>query len=180
MFTKINNYLEILYADSSGIISNQTKLWANMRGDCSGILIPLYIYYDDFECGNALRSHARVNKFGALYTIIACLPSDISSQLTSILFTGVICSKDKSLCSNEDVFKHVIAELNFLRKHGITILVDNKQIKLYFQLVLVLSDNLGLNDMFDMVTSFKDTPFCQACHAPSEIWKAQHTKNKNI
>lgn len=182
MFSKINNYLNKLYADSSGIISNivQTELWEKMRGDFSGILIPLYVYFDEFEGGNALGSHAGVNKFGALYTLIGCLPPDISSQLTSIIFTGLICSKDMSACSNEDVFQYLIKELNYLRTNGIPIFVDNKPIRLYFQLVLVLGDNLGVNDMFDFVTSFKDSPFCRACSATSDIWKIQPTERKDL
>lgn len=175
IFQKVNNYLDELYKDSSGVISNivQSDLWANMRLDCKGILIPLYIYYDDFEGGNALGCHAGVNKFGALYTYIACLPPDIASQITSIIFTGLICSRDKKDCSNEEVFKPLIQELNNLRDKGITITVDGKAVKLYFQVVLFLGDNLGLNDMFDMVDSFKDTPFCRACRASSEIWKKE-------
>lgn len=123
VFEKVLNYLDELYSDSSGIICNivQSDLWKKMRGDFNGILIPLYLYYDEFEGGNALGSHAGINKFGAFYTYIACLPPEIASELSSIIFTGLICAKDKKNCSNEEVFRHLIRELNHLRTTGIRV-----------------------------------------------------------
>lgn len=117
MHKKVTNYLRELYRDRSGIISNivQTDLWIKMRLNCSGTLIPIYLYFDEFEGGNPLGTHAGANKFGALYTYIACLPPDIASRLTSIIFTGLICAEDKKACTNSEVFKVLVEELNHLR-----------------------------------------------------------------
>lgn len=106
-----------------------------------------------------------------MYSIISCLPPYIASQLTSILFTGLMCSKDKQLCTNDRVYGKLIKELEYLRKRGITIYVQGKKINVKFQLTLVFGDNLGLNDTFDMTTSFEDSCFCRVCKVCPEQWK---------
>lgn len=181
VYAKVIDYLNQLYRDRSGIICNivQTDLWKNMRSNCSSTLIPIYFYFDEFEGGNDLGSHAGKNKFGALYSYIACLPQDVASRLSSIIFTGLICAKDKKACTNEDVFKELIKDLNALRTEGLTIMVNEKRLKLYFQLVLVLGDNLGLNEIFDMTYSFKDSGWCRACYAASNESKVQSVENQN-
>lgn len=44
-------------------------------------VIPLFLYYDDFETGNPLGSAAGVHKVGALYGSIAILPFPYASLL---------------------------------------------------------------------------------------------------
>lgn len=139
-----------------------------MRGDSWHTLIPLYLYLDEFETESALGRHAGINKFGALYTYIACLPPKIASQLSSIIFSDLICAKDKKECNNKDVFGSLIEDFNNLRTKDITIIVDQKPVKIYFQLVLLLSDNLGINKLLDMVCSFKDSACCRACRASAD------------
>lgn len=177
MFSKILDYMSLSQSDESGIINNiiQTHFWrdkfANITLSSSEILIPLFLYCDDFECGNALGTHAGVNKFCAIYAMIACLPPQISSRLSSILFSGLICAKDKKMCTNAEVFKALIEELNFLRRTGIKVSMNSSSYLVKFQLVMILGDNLGLNDIFDMTTSFKDTTFCRVCKAEPHQWK---------
>lgn len=173
MFNKIENYIDLLQTDNSGIINNimQSSIWKKMVSESSDIVLPLFLYYDEFEAGNPPGTHAGVNKFGAIYTIIGCLPPEISSRLSSIIFTGLICASEKKDCSNDKVFGELIRELNFLRREGMKILVNGKSFIVKFQLALVLGDNLGLNEIFDMTESFKDSAFCRVCRAEPEVWK---------
>lgn len=105
MFEKIELYINYLKFDSihSNIIINimQAKLWQRKyaNGTIDGLLLPLYLYYDDFEGGNALGSHAGTNKFGALYASLGCLPPEISSKFSSIIFSSLIYAKDAKLCN---------------------------------------------------------------------------------
>lgn len=59
----------------SNIVTNvlPSDLWQKKYAnrDLDGLMLPLFVYYDDFESGNALGSHAGVNKFGAVYVSIA-------------------------------------------------------------------------------------------------------------
>lgn len=160
----------------SNIITNivQTKLWKRCLERFGNVIVlPLFIFYDDVETGNALGGHAGKNKFGALYTMIGCLPPHIASRLSSIIFTMLVRSEDKKLTSNENVFKVLIDELNFLSREGIRITVNGCEKVVYFQLTLILGDNLGLNSILGMVESFKANHFCRICKIPSEISRMQ-------
>ena len=87
------------------------------------------MYYDEIEVKNPLSSHAGVNKFGAVYFCLACLPPEIAPRLNSILFSTLIRAEEIKRCDNREIFRKVIDELNYLAKTGITITVDGvKQI----------------------------------------------------
>ena len=114
---------------SEKIVSNivQADLWKNKYASKfkNTIVLPIYMFFDDLEVGNALGSHAGVNKFSAIYTSIACLPPHIDSRLNSIILTCLLYTEDKKACGNEKVFKKLIQELNYLQTKGITVTVKN-------------------------------------------------------
>lgn len=98
LFGQILGYMRNLSKESY-IISNiiQSNLWSTVYSDITPetILLPLFIFYDDLEVGNPLGSHAGVNKFGAVYALIGCLPPNIASRLKSILFSTLVHISDK-------------------------------------------------------------------------------------
>ncbi|KAL7306252.1 hypothetical protein TKK_0001687 [Trichogramma kaykai] len=77
VFKEIYKYMKQV-ARQENIVTNilQSRLWIKKYKDKfkNDIVMPLYIFFDDVECGNPPGSHAGINKFGALYTQIACLP----------------------------------------------------------------------------------------------------------
>uniref|UniRef100_A0ABD2X6Q1 Uncharacterized protein n=1 Tax=Trichogramma kaykai TaxID=54128 RepID=A0ABD2X6Q1_9HYME len=79
----IRNYMHQLSLDND-CLSNfvQGKLWKNKYAQSNqGIVLPLYIFYDELEVGNPLGAHAGENKFGAIYSSIATLSPNIASRL---------------------------------------------------------------------------------------------------
>ena len=163
---EILSYMEEI-ANSKDIIVNimQCALWnenyASRYKD--EIVMPLYIYYDDLECGNPLGSKAGVNNFGVIYFSLACLPPRHAARLDNIIFSTIFYSEDRKPVGNENVLKKIIPELNDLQNDGITVNVSGKKRKVKFQLVLVLGDNLGLNQVCGFVDSFKANFFCRIC-----------------
>lgn len=186
IYESINHYIQTLKNDlsKSQVISNitQANLWqrkyAKIKLD--GLFLPLLLYYDDFEGRNPLGSRAGVNKFGTLYATIACLPSEISSKLSSILFASLICSNDAKHCSLHNRFSRIIMELNHLRTVGLLLNIDGIPKKVYIQCVAVLGDNLGSNEIRGMTTSFNNTPFCRICKAQSQEGKKMIQENISL
>ncbi|OXU27802.1 hypothetical protein TSAR_006192 [Trichomalopsis sarcophagae] len=131
-------------------------------------MLPIYLFNDDLEVGNAFGSHAGNLKFGALYASIACLPPRIASRLISIVLTLLVNSKDKKDVKDEDRFSKIVDELNFLREKGISIKDKNSLYTVKFQLVMILGDNLGLNGLFGFIESFLANYFCRICKALSD------------
>lgn len=184
MFSYVTDYYNYLVRSKSKIKVNimQGELWKQKYlQECKEkLLFPLYIYYDEIECGNPLGSHAGLHKYEAIYASIACLPPSMSSELSSILFVGLINSNDQKSTSNEKVYRKIINELNFLRAKGIIVKIDKKSYRIYFQCVLVIGDNLGLNEVLGFTTNFKDSIFRRICTAIPEEWKIMTTENVNL
>ena len=80
----------------------------------------------------------------------------------------LIHAADKKIVRNSEVFKRLIEEVNLLSTVGIE--VDDGCIKrnIKFQLILVLGDNLGLNEIFGFVQSFSCNYFCRVCKTTAQ------------
>lgn len=94
----------------------------------------------------------------------------MNSTLKNIFFSTLYHSKDIKEVTNKKIFSHLIQELNELSSRGLTIKADGKTRIIYFQLGLVIGDNLGLNRILGFVQSFSSGSPCRICRATiSEI-----------
>ena len=171
LYRQIMQYIKKV-SEESHIITNiiQADLWKKNYSQqfINDIIFPLYIFIDDLEVGNPLGSHAGTNKFAAVYATIACLPPHIASRLKSILFCTLARSEDKKTSGDERFFQKLFQDLNFLNAEGILINLDSVTKRVKFQLLLVLGDNLGLNEILGFVASFRANYFCRICKATSK------------
>lgn len=93
-----SNIENLIHKTDNGLICNfiQSEIWRNkLQKNPNKILIPLFLYYDDFEINNPLGSHAGNQKLGALYFSIPCLPPEIISSLKFIFLALLFKSEDK-------------------------------------------------------------------------------------
>lgn len=158
-------YRKQLAAESS-VISNfvQSKLWKfQIRQFRSDNILPLFLYYDDFEAGNALGAHAGVNKIGGVYISIPCLPPQYRSSLQTIFNALIFSSKDREEYGNFAVFRPLIEELKYLESQGIELNLSGNKVRIYFKLALILGDNLGLHGILGFVESFQANFACRFC-----------------
>lgn len=121
--------------------------------------MPLILYFDDLETSNPLGSHAGVYKVGAVYFTLASLPSEYSSRLENIFITMIFHSAERTQFGNQAIFNCLLEDLKKLGSEGLVI----NNIKLYFNVVLILGDNLGLNSILGFVESFSANYFCRFC-----------------
>lgn len=150
------------------MISNiiQTPLWKKkinrIENDSSTLLLPLIIYFDDFEPLNSLGSHSGAYKIGSVYCSIGSLPSHVQSQLNYIFLGSLFFSDDRRELGNTKIFIPFIEMLNDIQTNGIAII--SKQYKAAKLIpVLIVGDNLGLNSMLGFVESFNSTFYCRFC-----------------
>lgn len=137
------------------------------------IVMPLFLFYDDYEPGNVLGSRAGQHKLGAIYISIPCLPPCRSSVLTNIFLLLLFHSSDRACFGNNVIFQCVIEELNFLSEHGISIDIPDFKGKIYFELGLILGDNLGIHSMTGFLESFSANYPCRVCRVRKEVMKYQ-------
>lgn len=132
------------------------------------MIIPLFLYEDDFECGNPLGSHKTIYKMSGMYVSIPCLPPEIRSKVQNIFLFQIAHSEDGKKYPSEIFYKDVIEQLNNLATQGITINISGKFIKIYFKLALIMGDNLGLNTILRFIKCFKNSVhFCRFCKMPN-------------
>lgn len=181
IFNNIISFINTEMSAPPDLLSSfmQGNLWKTIKKyfEKDTIVLPLLLYFDDFECCNPLGSKAGIYKIGAVYVSLACIPVDYVSLLENIFLAELFYSSDRTYYGNERCFANLMKELDFLEKEGITIIVDSKELKVYFTLVLVLGDNLGLNSVLGFHESFSSTFFCRICKTSKEITKTQTTEN---
>lgn len=153
-------------------LQRQTKLTNFIQGELwkskvlmypNKILLPYFIYIDDFEINNPLGSHSSKHSICNTYYSFPCLPVD-ESKLENIFHGAVIKSTDVKTFGNEKCFQSLIQELKELEIDGIEIQInENLNLRIHFILGLVLGDNLGLNSFLDFSKSFSANFFCRMC-----------------
>lgn len=148
------------------------KLWQNFYLPLfkDKIVKPILLSFDDYETSKALGSHHGSQKFGAVYISLPTLPPHLRAKLKNIFLTTLFHSEDREL-SHGDVFKKIIDELNILSEEGLCIKVYGKTVKVYFQCVSIIADNLGHNQIGGFEGGFNATYYCRRCRTTSDMCK---------
>ncbi|CAH0749401.1 unnamed protein product [Bemisia tabaci] len=143
----------------------QGSAWLQVPKPQDGILLPLLLFNDEFECGNPLGSHAGVNKINGTYFSIACTPPEKRSLDT--FFVTMLTKASYLKRYGNKVFSPLVKEFNFLSQEGIMVCCENSPPqKIYFQLGLLLGDHLGLNGILGFVENFSTSErCCRICRA---------------
>jgi len=177
IFTKTIDYLTKLQSEKS--ISNimQTEFWKLKTSGSNEITLPLFLYEDDFKCGNLLGSHTTLYKMFEMYFSLPCLPPEIRSKLETIFLVQIAHSSDVQEYKPELIYGNVIKQLNSLATEGIQINIKEKLITILFKLALIVGDNLGLNSILGFTTSFDSDSFCRFCKVTKKISMTQCKQN---
>lgn len=138
------------------------------------------MYFDDFESGNALGSHAGDYKLGAVYISIVSIPPEKSSRLENIFVAQVFHSNDRLYFGNEAIFKKIVEELKYLEEVGLDIALTTKNVTVKFILVTLSGDNLGLHGILGLFESFMATNFCRFCLSTKTESETQTCELNNL
>lgn len=143
----------------------QSPLWKSKvaKYKASDTVLPILLYYDDYEVCNPLGAHAGAYKIGGVYVSLSFLPSELRSKLDNILLFSLFHSDDRKAYGNKAIFHYAVSELHFLETTGIDICISKQTVKLYFVLALVVGDNLGLNSLLGYVECFNANYCCRFC-----------------
>lgn len=182
VLSNILYYLEELNC-ADHLISNitQTKYWQNKikEFDRTSIVLPLFIYFDEYESGNPLGSHSGIHKLGAIYFSLPFIPPAFRAKLHNIFLTVLFHSADLKDFGSKIVFSKLIEECNELESTGIIIKNSNKTYKIYLCAALFLGDNLGLNTMLGYVQSFHANYYCRFCKCHRSEMEKQVVQKDN-
>jgi hypothetical protein len=186
VFDDTMSFLRMLEKEKEdGVVRNiiQAEFWQNLKypsfsADSSFVTLPVIVYFDDYEPNDPLGSHTGLSKYGAVYLSVPCLPISMQSKLENIFLFLLFNSLDRNTVDLKIIFSRVVSELNFLEKEGITINLSNGlEKKLFFKLVVVTGDNLGLQTLFDSFESFSANYFCRFCFLPKSLINTVFTED---
>lgn len=178
------NYIKLLSRQSSnGLLENfiQGTYWVKRMENYEGKhLFPLFMFFDDYESGNVLGSHSGIHKLGAVYVSVGCIPPHRASSLSNIFLALLFHSSDRVTFGNGVIFQPIIEEFNFLSENGVEIDITCFKGKLYFELALIVGDNLGIHAITGFNESFSSNFPCRICTMPKESLKKQCYENVDL
>lgn len=173
VFRTIIDYQEKFLCDQNygknGLMSNiiHGSLWKNRKNVCDKKhILPIILYFDDFETGNPLGSHAGFYKMGAVYFTIATIPPEYGTRLENIFLAYIFHSTDRVHYGNEITFNIIINQLNQLENEGIFIETEQGTHNIFFSLAAIIGDNLGIHSIFGLHENFSSNYYCRFCTAP--------------
>lgn len=85
--------------DCDSILTNfiQGSIWENKSKnyDKNQIILPIFLFFDDYEIGNPLGSHSSIHKLGAVYLTVPCIPLHHQASLSNIILALLFHSSDR-------------------------------------------------------------------------------------
>jgi hypothetical protein len=118
----------------------QSPLWKKKTETlqaAGSLVLPFFLYFDDFVTDNPLGTHVKEHSMAAVYFILPFLPMEVQSKLDNIFLMYLFKSKDKCL-GNNIIFGPLIDEIKKLEEEGVNILVDGVMTNVKFVLGLIL------------------------------------------
>lgn len=141
-------------------------------------VVPLIMYYDDFETGNSLGSHCGKQSIAAFYYHFPTLPSNCTSLVNIFVAMLVKTSHIKIFSTSRTLCK--LVEVLSKLENGIVITVLNKPIIVHFLVGLFIGDNLALNNILGFSGSFNHNFCCRICKIPKSDIGSTVLENENL
>ncbi|XP_052125801.1 uncharacterized protein LOC127749882 [Frankliniella occidentalis] len=161
--SSVMDYVEYLKTQNDIRNYMQCPHWQSKRSKFSvdDIVLPLWVYYDDFECNNPLGSNCL--KLGGTYVSLPCLPPECQSNIENIFVALIFKTKYRGLFGDKVLFSPLIEMLTQLEKEGILVSTSDGPKRVYVITSLLLGDNLGINSLGGFAESFGANYFCRFC-----------------
>lgn len=131
------------------------------------ITVPFFLFIDDLEVNNPLGSNSARQSVANIYYCFPCCENN--SKLNKIYLAAIIKSVDMKQFGNDNSLITLVTELKDLEEKGIDIRTNQGVKHVHFILGLVLGDNLGLNSILNINTSFNSINYCRFCRDPKSI-----------
>lgn len=181
-FETIIKYIEQCKTKSDIMSIYQGHVWKNIEAKfIPKIVLPLLLYSDDFEVNNALGTHQGCSQLCGVYFSLLCIPDEYRSSLENILVAQIHKTVDQKNCGNHRIFSNLVEQLKELEEKGIELEINGEKIQVYFALLVVAGDNLGLNKMLGFIAAFNADYCCRFCTATiSEINKSVKITQKKL
>lgn len=105
------------------------EIWKHIEKQfAEKLVLPLLLYFDDFEINNPLGSYSGIHKIGVMvYCTIPSILNEYSSILENIFGLQMHDTKDHLQFGNKIIFFNIVNQMKDLETNGLIINVNNKQ-----------------------------------------------------
>jgi len=177
LHSTLTEYERLMSTSDDTVLAHfvQGALWKDKIAPYhTNIVIPYFLYVDDFEVNNPLSSHASCHSICAIYY---SFPLSDQSKLCNIFIAALLKSVDMKQFGNDLCLQTLIHELNKLEVDGIFISTKEGLKKVHFVLGLLVGDNLGLNTILEFSKSFSANYFCRFCKENKSVTQKASEEN---
>lgn len=165
VYDRVMSYQKSLEQDDA-VLSNfvQGKVWKEKKKHFQGRdVAPAFVFYDGWESGDPLGSHAGQHEIGGVYLSIPIFPPEFQSCLSSIFNALSFNVKSVAQVGYNAIFEPLVDLFRDLQTNGVELTLPQGNKRLYFVLGLFLGDNKGLNELLGFVASFVGNQCCKFC-----------------
>lgn len=172
--------MDVIYNSTKFTNFIQGELWKNKVKLYPGkILIPFFLYIDDFEINNPLGSHSGVHSICNVYYSFPCCKIE-NSKLENVFLAATFKTRDIHKLGNDKCFENLVLELKYLEETGISINTGDENLQVHFIVGLITGDNLGLNSILNFNKSFSSNFFCRFCKTNKTVTYSQATEDRSL
>lgn len=177
--SKVLQHMDNLEKNDKFIDFTQGELWRQKKSLYPNeILVPFFLYGDDFGINNPLGSKSNRHSMCNFYYNFPTVPQK-SSKLSEVHLACSIKSCDYKKYGNESLIP-LVNLLIKLETVGIDIKTKNGTKNVKFILGLILGDNLGLNVFLGFSKSFSSHYYCRFCLTRKSEAQKECCENKNV
>lgn len=174
-FTRLNSYKINECTTLDNFV--QGTLWKQKVSQYNNdkIIIPFFLYMDEFEINNPLGSHSTFQSVSAVYYSFPL--AENCSKSTNIFLAAIVKHVDLTSFGNDKCLESLVNEINILESEGINISTGDGHFHVHFVLGIILGDNLGLNSLLEFNKSFSANFFCRFCKSHKTLTKLMHEED---
>lgn len=142
----------------------QCKLWKNIKKKYhdEDIVLPCFVYHDDFEPDNPLGSNSGANKIACVFYTFPVFPQHLLSS-TKYIFEALLFLSSLKKSNLHSALAPLIKEFKILETDGLILNINGKETKIFITIPLILGDNLAQNEILGFSKSFNSNHFCRLC-----------------
>lgn len=130
--------------------------------DESKIVLPLALYFDEFEPNISLGFYTVVDKIGTTYFMLPTLSPQFQSTLKHIFLALLFRNYDRNFFGNFAVLLDALIDLEV---NGLLI----NGVRVYFVCVVVTGDNLGIHQICGFIEGFLANHPCLVCISKEQL-----------
>lgn len=156
----------------------QGESWLERKKNLSSkTVIPFFLYHDDFEPGNSLGAKSGIQSMCSFFVFFPTLPPHIATSLENIL-PILSCLTSQKKYGLDKILHLTLQSFKLLEETGIVLNIDGENIRVHFELCLLIGDNKALNELAGMTLCFVKDGFCRICYCTVEESKCMISENK--